>query len=1420
MRFQISLVFFLVNLINASIKEFNPSQVENDYIVMGIMSGQYEYEFEAKEEDYTIMYDTEMDSKLNVPTVDKNDLFEFLKNGHFELKKYLKTVSTIVFMSSFDIYKNRIIDTMCQRQSNSVRESGYINRYMKKKKIFESIQESFESICSSFNLMEDPKSYSSNKDSLDSKIINFYFNNLLMNSIDGYKYLITIQNPYYLESEFILNCLKIFSKAQRNTIIHQGIDNFSKSIGIIIIYDGRGRFTDRLTYESFKKRLLNVLNKSTDLDQAELFKKVIMRDQIEFVLNSNFNEFNQTYLNNVWDLLGRLTDLPSYSEKPKLTQEEYEEFKLYLSSKMIMFNQSKRMIVSSKKTLDSLIKVLNSSDQDIFYQKFKWLNQSVDVLNEEILHDNILRNYKSYLVDADKALVNTIYKKLSESHLFNPKSLLKDCQKRYQLENCLENFGNQSKDHFFNENSKKLTSAIKNKMFDKWSKSQLVYAANNLFWDFDKFKEPCSQYSFNQSSGVLVYFGHTCELNLIGEQINKNDYIKKLKEIRVFTTHNIFIRGEFKLKKEKYESDSPNLYLISPTVAIVNEAFIDLSCKQVPIYPIEYPFINDKYNQFLKAYHGFKGGNLIVITQKLDTYSKSFLRVRTRGGDGYEDDEDYSFYELQCRGYRYFYKLFNGAVKIFENEKLVDRNYEIENNKYYEYCFYKNINETVDDATLYKLATDYLFILTKFQTSTHLNTRYFKNTNFIELLLKTFDYGTKITDLLRRIDLLNNDHYRHLLPLVKNNAFKLNIRLSTPNNNEKVVVNYILAFISSIIAKDAYKHEFVIDIESFLIRSIEEMKEMNDVKNEQYRDAYQREYVNDLKKRIENSGNLIELLINDIQTNEHQMNNDIKQAENEILKLREEKNRNETEMRQKMESLKRKKWRKSILGVVKTGSNLLNFLGPKGMIISSILNMAVDVTDNLFDTFDSKKRFKRDDDEDKKNPDKIETIGKTFSDGFETYKAYKEVDKEMDELLETMEKNQEAIDELNNRQLEINQIQIEIVQEIKSAISELASNASKSHAQLDYQKYKIKKTLDSLRVKINKILKLFDDSKNELINTLTRYDNAISTMIDIYSRIENTKDHIEFVGYLSVINNPRGFTEGLDFSSNKYTNEIIKLESKIRENILKEIYSKAMQAFRYWSFPFNCFYLEKIKLPKTGTNDINNLIKENLNTLNSLLTFVQKDKMSINAKIDNYILTSHFSPRYPFYKWSFNESQFEIQSLFNPNSYKATFPTFLDTNQITSLNALKFSSIYILIEAHSSQAKNETLNRILSDFRVELKYVGYSFYKFRSNTFVIPMDSIENEDIILGFNYGCTISKCYNLNQSFLKFTNGKAILSPFTTWEISLIPFEYMSNNEKKKLSQELKSVLKDDLSDITLKLCGVGQFINRKYDQINMNC
>jgi hypothetical protein len=598
--------------------------------------------------------------------------------------------------------------------------------------------------------------------------------------------------------------------------------------------------------------------------------------------------------------------------------------------------------------------------------------------------------------------------------------------------------------------------------------------------------------------------------------------------------------------------------------------------------------------------------------------------------------------------------------------------------------------------------------------------------------------------------------------------------------------------------------------------------------NEQYRHLYQNEYINDLKNRIHNAGNIIGLLLSDIQSNEDQLNNEIIQAENEIEKLRKEKNKKGSEMRQKMKSLKRKKWRKSIFGVVKTGSNLLNFLGPKGMVISSILNMAVDATDNLFDTFDSRKRYKRksDDDKDEKKPNKIETISKTITDGFETYKVYKEIDKEMNELLETMEQNQEAIDDLNNRQLQINQIQIEIVQEIKSAIGELASNSTKSHAQLDYQKYKIKKTLDSIREKINKILKLFDDSKNELINTLTRFDNAMSTMIDIYSRIESTKDHIDFVGYLSIISNPsKSNGEIIDFAKNKYKTVLTRLEAKIRENILNEIYSKAMQAFRYWSFPFYCFYLEKIKLPKNGKNDINSLIKESSNRLNALLNIVQKDKMSIHA-IDNYILTSHFSPRFPFYEWSFNESQYELHNLLNSYSHKATFPTFLDsknfvlTNRIASLNGLKFSSLYLLVEAHSSPAKNESLNRILNEFRVELKYMGSSNYNFRGEHFKIPVNSIENEEIILSFDYGCSSLTCDQSNQSFKKLKNGRALLSPFTTWEISFIPSDFLSQNELLILNRKLKNVLNDDLSDITLKLCGIGQFINRKYDQIKLHC
>jgi hypothetical protein len=274
----------------------------------------------------------------------------------------------------------------------------------------------------------------------------------------------------------------------------------------------------------------------------------------------------------------------------------------------------------------------------------------------------------------------------------------------------------------------------------------------------------------------------------------------------------------------------------------------------------------------------------------------------------------------------------------------------------------------------------------------------------------------------------------------------------------------------------------------------------------------------------------------------------------------------------------------------------------------------------------------------------------------------------------------------------------------------------------------------------------------------------------------------------------------LSLESNRYSIQIGKLKTMIKENKLKEMYERALHAFKYWSFPFTCSYKERFNINE-DTQNIKDFSKE----LDKIATCIQEDKYGLDPSKDNYINKLRFDEKFPFYEWSYKEFKYELESLLNRNTLNATL--FADVKS-TNKNAIKFSSIYILIEAQSSSEKNRSLNKVLGNFQIHLKYAGDAHYLYDNIPYVIKTDYLLNDDIQPSYHYGCLID-CDG-NESYHKLNKiNKPLLSPYTLWELRLVFRENVHEHSYHAVLNELEDVLGGDLSDITVKLCGRGTFV-----------
>ena len=74
--------------------------------------------------------------------------------------------------------------------------------------------------------------------------------------------------------------------------------------------------------------------------------------------------------------------------------------------------------------------------------------------------------------------------------------------------------------------------------------------------------------------------------------------------------------------------------------------------------------------------------------------------------------------------------------------------------------------------------------------------------------------------------------------------------------------------------------------------------------------------------------------------------------------------------------------------------------------------------------------------------------------------------------------------------------------------NDLFSLNDNSFAALDFKKWEIKRHLDDYRNDILRMIGMFDE-KVEIHNTISRTENSITTVIEIFSQIETYKQRIE-----------------------------------------------------------------------------------------------------------------------------------------------------------------------------------------------------------------------------------------------------------------------------------------------------------------------
>lgn len=340
-----------------------------------------------------------------------------------------------------------------------------------------------------------------------------------------------------------------------------------------------------------------------------------------------------------------------------------------------------------------------------------------------------------------------------------------------------------------------------------------------------------------------------------------------------------------------------------------------------------------------------------------------------------------------------------------------------------------------------------------------------------------------------------------------------------------------------------------------------------------------------------------------------------------------------------------------------------------------------------------------------------------------------------------------------------------------------------SHAELDIKKWKIQNFFRDMRLYVTQIMTGYTYSmKDDLQLCLTKVDEGMATLIDVYNRIDSYADDAKLAIYIADINSAKSIE--IKMNDPELRDAITRLQQIIRSNLVLEKYQLAKHAFKQHYFPFVNKFLNNYDLPQNlRTDNTDSLILHSMNQIKKWQNAI-KEKKSISTEYDNVRHSDVYfdgTNQPPFYAWKYRSIKKEINKLFDGNRMVVRSDIAHGVNK----NAVKFDEITIRFKLLNERAQYN-FNEKFSGFQINMTIIGNSYYRCNKRIYSISLD--RNVEIISNHT-------SINPNDTYRKIKDNDAFLSPYGMWMITL-------SGDFSKL-QDFKNQPMD------LELIGHGQYI-----------
>ncbi|GBN91149.1 hypothetical protein AVEN_186955-1, partial [Araneus ventricosus] len=438
---------------------------------------------------------------------------------------------------------------------------------------------------------------------------------------------------------------------------------------------------------------------------------------------------------------------------------------------------------------------------------------------------------------------------------------------------------------------------------------------------------------------------------------------------------------------------------------------------------------------------------------------------------------------------------------------------------------------------------------------------------------------------------------------------------------------------------------------------------------------------------------------------------------------------------------------------------------------------------------------------DKKSIDALKVIGKIKQIAqfgsllLNIYDNMKEDEEKTYAITDAVEKIEDRIKNLKEYEENIHDTIVPMLQEMEDNMKDISEKlADKSQVALDVAKWQVQSILKDMKLQMQRLTEGFQ-VKDDLSRCIEKLDEVMTTLINIYDRIQSFQDQQNLANYVADISSVAA--SSINVKNQELASATNHLEFAIRSNIVLKQYKAAIDAFKQWVFPFANRYIEKAMLPSQLVLDTNiqDLVQNAAREIDSICQKLDLYNASVK-KSDQFHQHGEFSSRYvssqPFYVWKNEEYGSLISNLLSGKEVVLKADV---KDSVPRKDAIKFSLIDFYFKT-----KNETAQSLLSEtlkgFDIRATHLGNSYYRYANKFYLITSESVPISYAFEKNDAGVPIRR----NDVYEKLKSGDLILSPYTLWEVRLI------NTMDKYSFRDLESYR----GEINLELSGFGSYVD----------